>query len=235
MTRLRHSVVLGPVPKDWFDEKVGLGHEIVGEALGTELPLVGGEHLSPNSWYGDDGLQVTVESWRRDGETSGTLHLSDERWASLMSVRLVSAESPRLAEVGGDVRSMSSRWLGRIRGCMRVDIERWWHAVSGKAEEPAVEGKAKHGMVGVSFTLTPSAGPDGRWTVTADVRLRSRGVLAPFTALGLLLGRSAIRRGFRDAAERFAAEWNREVPALLALSAQDLRERFIAELTNARS
>src|SRR5262245_28682526 len=110
MARLRGSVVLTPIPRDWFDENVGLGHDVVGEFLG-QLPLGGGEHLAPGSWYSTDELQVSIDAWSRRGETAGRINLTDEHSVTIMSVRLVSASVPRLAEATGDIRLTTGGFL----------------------------------------------------------------------------------------------------------------------------
>lgn len=146
MSRFRHSVVLEPVPRDWFEDNVDSGHEALTEYLG-ELPLAGGEHLSPGAWYSADEFTVTVESWNRRAETSAQLTIVDEGAAAIVSARLVSASAPRVAELAGDVRlTRRFGWLTRCRGNVRADLERWWHGTTRADGQPAIEGWVKHSM-----------------------------------------------------------------------------------------
>lgn len=240
MTRFRHAVVLEPVTRGWFDDNVGLGHDIVTEFLGSEgLPLAEGEHLAPGARYAAEELRVTVDSWRRRAETAGQVDFTDEHVAAILSVRLISASAPRLAELTGDVRlrlPRTMRWAGRFRGSVRADLERWWHAVGTvrSGDQPAIEGSVRQAMGRASFAIVPAVAPDGRWRVAVHGKLGGRGLLAPFTALALLFLRGRARQVFQETLDEFAEEWNREVPRLLATSPEEMRVRLMSELARAQ-
>lgn len=237
MPQLRHAVVLEPIPQTWFDENVGLGHDIVTEYLGSEeFPQGGGgEHLSPGAWYGTDATQLTVESWRLTAETSGQVNATNERIVTIVTFRLMSAALPRLLELSADMRTVlpfGTRWMGKGRAGGSADLEAWWRGVTQEVTEPAIQGWLKHAMLRVSFTVTPSPAPGGRWNVTVAAKVRGGG---PFSALALLIGGRRLRRWFTDNMNIFAGEWNREVPVLLAQSPEELRSRFISTLMSTES
>jgi len=235
MARFRYAVVLEPIPRGWFDEHVGLGHDILAEYLGGEdLPLAGGEHLSPGAWYSspDERMKITVDSWHRQGETACGMHLDEDDTLMIMSLRLVGASAPRTAEFAMDTRTDVPyvSWLTAMTSHARVDLERWWAAAARDGGAPAIEGWVKPAMVRAVFAVTPAPARGGRWRVTVRANVRGRGLLAPLTALALLIFRFRVRRVFREALDKFAERWNGEVPALLATSPDELRERVMTEL-----
>lgn len=239
MARFRYAVVLEPVPRDWFDAHVGLGHDILTEHLGgAHLPLAGGEHLSHGAWYSsqDESVKVTVDAWDRQGETACGLHLDDEDTLTIMRLRLVSASAPRAAEFELDTRTDIPRvsWMTAVTGHARVDLEQWWATAARNGGAPAVKGWVEQAMVRIAFAITPAPARDGRWRVTVRARVRGRGLLAPLTAVALLVFRFKGRRAVREAMDEFAARWNREVPELLATSPEELRQRILAELAGER-
>lgn len=236
MARLRGSVVLTPIPRDRFDEIVALAYDVVGEHLGgADLPLAGGEHLAPGSWYSteDEEIQVSLDSWARDGESAGRINLTNDDILAILSVRLVSGSAPRSAELTADARSPRYPRMTKLHVDLRADLARWWTGVAKETGEPGIEGRGRAAVGRATFSLTPAPAPGGRWRVTVEVRLRARGLLSPFTGLALLFGRWWLRPPFAEGLTNFAAEWNRQVPELLAMSTDELRARVAAELTNA--
>jgi hypothetical protein len=225
MARFRYAVVLEPVPRIWFEHSVGLGHDTLGEYVG---------HLSPGEWQElDDGLQVAVDEWDRHGDTAGALHFADDHGVMTYRVFLTSASVPRRASLSADFRlaaPFGARWLTKGKGDVHLDLDRWW---AGAAS--AIEGWGRFGPVRVSFECTAAPEPGGRWLVTGTGKLRGRGLLWPLMSFGVFIIRPMLRRQLAAGLDEFAEQWNREVPALLALSPDALRDRFLEELTNARS
>ena len=228
MVRLRHELILEPVPRAWFERIVALGHDTLGEYLGgPNLPLLDGAPLRPGARYASaDGItEVTLESWDRNAETSGLIDIADDEIMTSCSVWLYSASAPRTVELAGRVQSITRGigWLTTVACGLRADLERWW-----AGGEPAIEGRVLHALFRIPFAVTPSPGEGGRWRITLTGKLRGRGVLRPLTAVGLIIGRARIRHQVAATLDAFAERWNREVPALLATQPDELRELITA-------
>lgn len=235
MTRFRHSVVLEPVPRDWFQDNVGLGHDVLAEYLGSPaLPLITGEHLHPGARYADDDdFTVTVDAWNRRAETAAGVRITDAEVVGSYHVRLISASAPRTVELTVDLHPLGRgiRWLTRTAGSLRADLEQWWVGTVREGGVRAMHGWARVGPLRVAFAIAPSPSFDGRWQVTIAGKTRGRGALWPLVSLGVLIARAAVRRQVAAKLDEFAAAWNREVPALLTTSPEELRERIMTELT----
>jgi hypothetical protein len=237
MARFRCSVVLEPVPRSWFDENVGLGHDVLAEYLGgPDLPLSGGDHLKPGAFYSsaDESLQVTVDAWHPKAETSCGFHLTDTdtEFLTIVRLRLNSASAPRTVAADWDARLMTRgvSWMTAFTGGLRADLERWWSGTARGGGQPAISVRVNHTLIRASFAATPSPEPDGRWRVTVHGTVRGRGLLTPFTALALLVYRAKLRRGVAETVDKIAEDWNREVPALIAARPDELRARIRNEL-----
>lgn len=219
MARFRYVVVLESVSRAWFEDTVALGHDALGEYLGD---------LTPGAWQElDDGLQVVIDEWDRHRDTAGSLHYTDSHGAMIYRARLTSASAPRRASLTAEFRLVAPfglRWLTNGKGDLQADLEKWW------AGEQAIAGWVRFGPARASFAVTAEPEQSGRWRVTGTGTLRGRGVLWPLVSLGVLLARPVLRRHLAAGLDEFAEQWNHEVPLLLAMSRDDLHDRFLAEL-----
>jgi hypothetical protein len=226
MARFRYAIALESVPRSWFEETVGLGHATLGE------------YLTPGSWQElDEGLQIVIDEWDRHRDSAGSLHFADSHGAMVYRARLTSATEPRRASLLAEFRLAAPfglRWLTKGKGDVQLDLERWWAGADRTGGEPAITGWVRFGPAHASFAFTPAPDPSGRWLVTGSGTLRGRGVLWPLVSLGFLLARPMLRRQLAAGLDEFAERWNHEVPLLLSLSPDDLRDRFLEELTERR-
>jgi hypothetical protein len=239
MARLRYRAILEPLPRPWFEDSIGLLHDTVAKYLdGPDLSLVEGWALRPGARYAtaDRSVQVTVESWSRDSETRAELHTDDGGMTTTCLVRLDSASVPRTVGLDGDSRdSEGPDWLSAMTGSLRADLELWWTGLTQPGRQPAIAGWVELPMVHARFAVTPAPDPDGRWRVLVTAKLRGRGLARPLVSAGLLLAQWKLRRVVHGKLDELVRQWNREVPAILARSRDELRELIVAELTKAVS
>lgn len=238
MTRLRYRADLEPLPRTWFDDTTGLLHDTLAEYLGSpDLPLVDGFALRPGSRYAsaDRAVQATVESWSKDGETRVELNTTDADLEMTCLARLDSASAPRTVGLDGGTRTTTrgTGWLTETTGSLRADLELWWTGTARPGGVAAIAGWVRLSLLHGRFEVTPAPGPGGRWQVTLTARLRGRGVLRPLTAVALAFARGKIKRRFVAALDVAVERWNREVPAIVAMPPDQLRELITAELGTA--
>jgi hypothetical protein len=229
MARFRHTILLEPIPRAWFEQAVGLCFDTLVDYF-TEL----GDPPGPDTQYELDNEATTVylESWQRDGVTEGRSYTKADGTVTITTFRLDSPANPRTAVLDGDSRDLGrgTGWLSAMAGSLRLDLPTWWAGTERKGAAPAVTANAKHAMAHVAGTITPAPGAGGRWQVTVEVTLRGRGLLRPLVAPVVLFTRAKIARAFRTAVDEFAHRWNDEVPQLLTRQPDELRELIIAEV-----
>lgn len=219
MARLRHTVEVVPVPRSWFERTVAIGWDALDDRLGGP----GTNHAST-----DGTLQATVDAWHRYTDTAGRLTFTDEHGTSTCRFLLRSAATPRTLDLEGG--TSTGRRMTTFTGRLHADFDRWWTAAAQQCGQPAVEGRVQHTLALARFTITPAPAPDGRWRIEITVVLRGRHVLRPFTAIALLFAKHPVQREFAAGLDSFAEQWNEEVPDLLAMPPERLRELITAEL-----
>lgn len=233
MVRFRHTVSLEPVPRDWFEQMVELGHDTLTEYVEQ---VDGAPPRRDTRYASDDGtIEVIVDSWYRQGLTAGRVHIVDDESMAICHVRLDSAAAPRTVDVEWDFR-MTTRgisWLTATTGTARLDLDRWWAGSPRPGGDPAVKARGRYAIVRGSFAATPELGD--RWRVTVTGRLRGRGLLRPLAAIGLLIGRRRLKDAVRSAMDKFGERWNDEVPDLVARQPDEIRELIKAELAKTHS
>jgi hypothetical protein len=230
MARLRHTVVLDPVPRAWFERAVGLGFDTV-----TDYFTRAGDPPGQDSRYElpDEVTTVHLESWQRDGVTSGRSYTMDGGMVSIWTVRLDSPATPATVAVSGDVRGVErgAGWLTALTGTATVDLPVWWAGTASTGAGPAITGRARHALFNAAATVTPAPAPGGRWQVTVRVTLRGAGVLRPLGSAAFLFLRRKAKQTMADTLDEFARRWNEELPALLARDHDDLRALITSELS----
>ncbi|MFE6281081.1 hypothetical protein [Streptomyces sp. NPDC057877] len=247
MVRVRHTVFVEAVPRAWFmaalsflvelaeDSRVEAGRVVLPDGAAVpDLRLTTGRHLRPGAVYADDegAARVTVRAWdRRRGlgldldatSPDGTLHLEGA---------LRGPDRPRLIKVTGEAAG-TRVWpsLLRARGGVTLRPEDWWTAFDRgrKPSGPPARARLDHRLARAEVGAMPvRRAADGRWEVRVTVVLRGRGVLRPFAAVALRLAGARLRRAVVRGLDDAAAQWNDEVPKLVAEDPAALRERLTA-------
>jgi hypothetical protein len=214
MARLHHSVVVVPVPRDWFEQAVAVGWDVLDERLG-----------SATGFSSDDGtLQATVDEWHRHADSAGRVTIVEDGTTTTCHIRLRSATAPRTLDLEGGVGD--GRRMTTFTMRLHADLQRWWTA----AAQPAIEGRLRHALGLVRVAVTPAPEPGGLWRLDVAVTVRGRYVLRPLAAVTLFFARRPVQREFADGLDRFAGQWNDEVPGLLEKTPEQLRELITAEL-----
>lgn len=220
-------MVLEPVPRNWFEQMVELGHDTLTEYVEQ---VDGAPPRRDTRYASDDGtVEVIVDSWYRQGLTAGRIHVVDDKFLLICHVKLDSATRPRTVDVewDGHATTRGIRWLTATTGTARIDLDRWWAGTPRPGDDPAGTARGRLAMFRGSLAAVSDLGD--RWRVTVTGRLRGRGLLRPLAALGLLIGRLPAQQYFRSAMTAFAERWNDEVPALIAKQPDELRELIAAE------
>ncbi|WP_141579052.1 hypothetical protein [Actinomadura sp. WMMA1423] len=237
MARVRGSVTVSALPRQWFEGFVTEVYEMLETArpadgaLVTEIGaiegvrLVGGRHLAPGARYRLDGGpdadgdwtgELVVRDWRRDGETCVEITGSDGDGTASGALSFQSAVRPRTCittgtyKGSGRLRQMS--WEGR------ADFEQWWTQVSGggtKRGRPPLGARLSHPLVSVKLAVVPEPVDDDRWAIGVTLVIRGRSWGRPVVALAFLAGGFALRRALKEELEHFRRDWEDNVPGMV--------------------
>lgn len=228
MAKLRHTVVLEPVPRTWFDEAVGLYFDTVTKYLAElgDPPAAEVQYEVP-----DSPTNLHLDSWQRDGETAVRWWTVDPEGALIGTARLDSFGNPRTGELSADYRGGGrvKGWLTETSGTMHVDLSTWWNGTARRGVDPAIAGQFRHTFAHGDGTIAVAPAPGGRWEVTVHVTVQGRGLLRP--AVTFLLARDRIKNLFVKMVTEFAQSWNEQVPTLRAKSIDELRELITEEMS----
>jgi hypothetical protein len=247
MARYRHTIVLEPIPRAWFDGSVELGHETLGEYLGAggepvdpQFRLTEGAALRPGARYAavDGSVELELLAWGPRSDTAGRLRFADGDAMVDATVRLSTAAAVHMVAVDAELRRQAGRRAPSLRPArveMRADLTRWWSGAARRGGDPVISTRAWHRLFRAAFDLTPAPGSGDRWAVTVTARVSGRTALRPLTTLVLWCARRRIRTGFAERLDRFAARWNATLPELIAATPGELRELIVAELIAARA
>ncbi|OOC54594.1 MULTISPECIES: hypothetical protein [Nocardiopsis] len=196
----------------------------------TALQLQRGRHLAPRSHYlvaelspegvpvdpaddaekGWSGTGLTILSWDEAGTSSVDFAMPDT----------AGTQEPPVTwgNVTHDTRSGLLTWTVRVRlpgrgawlrsagGTLRFGTGDWYTAVAEGGEASPARLHAAHAVAEVDAWLSPSAGPDGRWSVEAVLDVRGRGVLRPLVAAAFWAFTASFRREDRRSARRGTGE-----------------------------
>ncbi|WP_149546907.1 hypothetical protein [Streptomyces marokkonensis] len=253
MVALRHTVVLAPVPRPWLADAVAvlldLAESTRAEAGrlvlrdGRTVPdvrLAEGRHLRPGAVYESTGdgdveagepVRITVGEWNRRRALRLALAVSAPDAGAAVRGTLHRPDRPRLVEIGGRAR-VENVWspLSRVSGGARLRCDDWWAAAdTGRSARTApLRARAECGAARAELRVVPAPGRlDGRWDVTVTVRLRGRRLYRPVAAVALRLARSRLQRSLAGALDELAARWNTELPRLVAMGPDALREAVL--------
>lgn len=226
MARFHHTITLTPVPRAWFERAVAICWDALGDHLGSAaLPLVDGRPRTAGAHYAyadeDGDTAVTLDAWDRHGESAGRVTTTTPEMTTTCHVRLHSAAAPRALQVEGGMSDGGKLTTGT--GGFTVDFARWW-AGGGTA----LIGRFDHTMARGTFEVGRAEG-DG-WRVEVTLNVRGRGLYRPLAAPVLAVARRRLQREFVKSLDEFAARWDEEVPAYVAMSPDEWRARLDAEL-----
>ncbi|MEU6402397.1 hypothetical protein [Streptomyces sp. NPDC046985] len=176
-----------------------------------------------------DTVDVRIEEWDRRRAVRLAVSVASDGGGVEVDAVLKSPDRPRLAEV--DWRSrIDEAPLGfsRLKGSARLRLDDWWAAAdAGRATRlsPATA-RVDHRWARATARAAPRPSHDGAavgWEVRVTVSLRGRGLARPLAAVLLGVAGRWIRRSFVRALDDLAANWNTEVPSLLAMGEDELR------------
>jgi hypothetical protein len=229
MARFRHTIILEPVPRGWFDQAVGLCFDTLTEYFAGigDPPAAEAQYELP-----DKVGSVYLESWQRDGETAVRGWSVDDDGASVWTARLDSFGNPRTVDVSGDGRGTArgAGWMTAVSGTVHVDLPTLWDGTARRDAGPAITGRFRQTFAHGGGTIAVAPARDGRWQVTVRVTLHGRGLLRPVGVVVFLFTRSKLKRHFTKAMTEFARLWNKEMPPLLTKNQDELRELMTEEL-----
>jgi hypothetical protein len=218
MARLQHSVVVVPVARAWFEQAVAVGWDALDERLGAAT-----------GFSSDDGtFRATVDEWHRHADSAGRVTIVEDGATTTCHLRLRSAAAPRTLDLEGGAGD--GRWMTTFTLRLHADLERWWTAAAQSGTRPVIEGRLRHALGLARVAVTPAPEPGGRWRLDVTVTVRGRHVFRPLAAVVLFFARKPVRRKFADGLDRFAGQWNDEMPELLEKTPQQLSELIADEL-----
>lgn len=219
--------------------------------------LLKGRHLRPGARYGStpdpadaDGADSTdstaetppvsgaavLREWRPSRSIEVESLMEEESFSVRAKIRLRDPLTPRVLELSLSGHNPKGGSLYRFSGHGKADLAAWWAAVGRPHTAPPaarapVSGKAVHRLGKARLTVTPRPAEDGSWQVSVVLGVRGRWLLRPVGAVALFFARGPMTRGFREAVESAAEEWNTALAELTPLHGEALREEIADALT----
>ncbi|MFJ6613124.1 hypothetical protein ACIQPT_22920 [Streptomyces sp. NPDC091289] len=217
--------------------------------------LLKGRHLQPGARYGsvpdpaeaDEAQDAAAASpvseeaavlreWRPSRSIEVESLMEDESFAVRAKIRLRDPLKPRALELSLSGHNPKGGSLYRFSGRGKADLAAWWAAVDRPHTAPPaarapVSGKAVHRLGKARLTVTPRPAEDGSWQVCVVLGVRGRWLLRPVGAVALFFARGPMTRGFREAVESAAEEWNTTLAELTPLHGEALRTEIADALT----
>ncbi|MEU0161378.1 hypothetical protein ABZ154_21705 [Streptomyces sp. NPDC006261] len=257
MARFEHTVTVTALDRHWFEEAAGhvvdlfdASREQGGEILLPDgrpvhgLRLLKGRHLQSGAQYGEGtgpGEEVAFEAtvlreWRPSRTVEVESRLAEESMSVRVGVRVREPRTPRALEVSLDGHNPKGGSLYRFSGRAKADLHAWWAALERPSSAPPaarapVIGRAVHRLGKARLTVTPRPAEHGSWRVCVVLSVRGRWLLRPLAAVGLLLARRPIERGFREGVDSAAEEWSEMLAELPSLHGEALRADIADALT----
>lgn len=259
MARFEHTVTVAALDRGWFEEAAGhlvdlfdASREQGGALLLPDgrpvhgLRLLKGRHLRPGAQYGEtpdpekDGASAVetavLREWRPSRAVEVESLVAEEGMSLRVRVRLREPRTPGALDLSLDGHHPKGGSLYRFSGRGKADPHAWWAALDRPAAAPPagrapVVGKAVHRLAKARLTVTPRPAGDGSWQVRVVLGVRGRWLLRPVGAVALLLVRGPVARGFREAVESAAEEWNTALAELTPLHGDALRAEIADALT----
>lgn len=216
--------------------------------------LLKGRHLRPGARYGsapepagpDDAEgragtppvsgAAVLREWRPSRSVEVESLMEEDSFSVRARIRLRDPLTPRALEVSLSGHNPKGGSLYRFSGRGTADLAAWWAAVdrphtAPPAARPPVSGKAVHRLGKARLTVTPRPAEDGSWRVSVVLGVRGRWLLRPVGAVALFFARGPMTRGFREAVDRAAEEWNTAFAELTPLHGEALRTEIADALT----
>ncbi|WP_030579544.1 hypothetical protein [Streptomyces anulatus] len=219
--------------------------------------LLKGRHLQPGARYAGvpepgeaDGTERTPASsdappvseaavlreWRPLRSIEVESLMEEESLSVRAKIRLRDPLTPRALELSVSGHNPKGGSLYRFSGRGKADLAAWWAAVdrphaAPPAARPPVAGTAVHRLGKARLTVTPRRTEDGSWRVSVVLGVRGRWLLRPVGAVALFFARGPMTRGFREAVESAAEEWNTALAELTPLHGEALRTEIADALT----
>ncbi len=179
---------------------------------------------------------AVLREWRPSRSIEVESLLEEASLSVRMRIRLRDPLAPGALELSLSGHHPQGGSLHRISGRGRADLAAWWAAVdrlpaAPPAARPPVSGKAVHRLGKARLTVTPRPAEDGSWRVCVALGVRGRWLLRPVGAVALFFARGAVTRGFREAVESAAEQWNTALAELTPLHGEALRAEIAEALT----
>ncbi len=155
-----------------------------------------------------------------------------------LKVRLSEPRRPRALDLSLSGHRPAGGSLYRFSGRGAADLAAWWAAVDRlpsalPAARPPVTAQAAHRLAKARLTVTPHPADDGSWRISVVLSVRGRWLLRPVGAVALFFARRPVERGFREAVENAAAQWNTALAELTPRHGEALRAEIAEALTEA--
>ncbi|MEU3879460.1 hypothetical protein [Streptomyces californicus] len=220
------------------------------------LRLLKGRHLRAGARYGEtpepvkpgaDGCvpapgpsatvgAVVLRAWRPAHSVEVESRVAEDDVALRLKVRLSEPRRPRALGLSLSGHRPAGGSLYRFSGRGAADLAAWWAAVDRlpsalPAARPPVTARAAHRLAKARLTVTPHPADDGSWRITVMLSMRGRWLLRPVGAVALFFARRPVERGFREAVENAAAQWNTALAELTPRHGEALRTEIADALT----
>ncbi|MER5819379.1 MULTISPECIES: hypothetical protein [Streptomyces] len=220
------------------------------------LRLLKGRHLRAGARYGEtpepvkpgaDGCvpapgpsatvgAVVLRAWRPAHSVEVESRVAEDGLALRLKVRLSEPRRPRALGLSLSGHRPAGGSLYRFSGRGAADLAAWWAAVDRlpsalPAARPPVTARAAHRLAKARLTVTPHPADDGSWRISVVLSVRGRWLLRPVGAVALFFARRPVERGFREAVENAAAQWNTALAELTPRHGEALRAEIADALT----
>ncbi|MEU1798288.1 hypothetical protein [Streptomyces californicus] len=234
---LRSGARYGEAPepvKPGADGRVPAGSGTVGAAGGSSGPGASGgvPGPGPSATVG----AVVLRAWRPAHSVEVESRVAEDGLALRLKVRLSEPRRPRALDLSLSGHRPAGGSLYRFSGRGAADLAAWWAAVDRlpsalPAARPPVTARAAHRLAKARLTVTPHPADDGSWRISVVLSVRGRWLLRPVGAVALFFARRPVERGFREAVENAAAQWNTALAELTPRHGEALRTEIAEALT----
>ncbi|MFD7423896.1 hypothetical protein ACFV6M_26090 [Streptomyces californicus] len=205
-----------------------------GAAGGTSSPGASGgvPAPGPSATVG----AVVLRAWRPAHSVEVESRVAEDGLALRLKVRLSEPRRPRALGLSLSGHRPAGGSLYRFSGRGAADLAAWWAAVDRlpsalPAARPPVTARAAHRLAKARLTVTPHPADDGSWRISVVLSVRGRWLLRPVGAVALFFARRPVERGFREAVENAAAQWNTALAELTPRHGEALRAEIADALT----
>ncbi|MGW1237130.1 hypothetical protein [Streptomyces californicus] len=179
---------------------------------------------------------VVLRAWRPAHSVEVESRVAEDGLALRLKLRLSEPRRPRALRLSLSGHRPAGGSLYRFSGRGAADLAAWWAAVDRlpsalPAARPPVTARAAHRLAKARLTVTPHPADDGSWRISVVLSVRGRWLLRPVGAVALFFARRPVERGFREAVENAAAQWNTALAELTPRHGDALRVEIADALT----